>query len=128
MRGRKPIPTAIKILKGTQADRINWSEVKLPPGDLTAPPWLPATGRRHWDELAGMLKEAGLFTEADRPALALLCDAYVCWRHDPTDSKSRILYARMLAEFGMTPSARSRIKTTNQPKDALSDFLEKQAR
>lgn len=127
MRGRKPKPTALKILDGTRADRINHDEPVLPRGDLEPPDSiddLDGYGVEHWNELAPMLAKAGLLTEGDRPALALLCRAYARLRLDPLDDKANDLYRRMLVEFGLTPSSRSRIKaTTEKPKDALAEFL-----
>lgn len=127
MRGRKPKPTALKLLEGTRADRINRDEPTLPKGDIEPPDWLDdldGYGIDHWNELAPMLSKAGLLTEGDRPALALLCRAYARLRLDPLDDKANDLYRRMLVEFGLTPSSRSRIKaTTEKPKDALAEFL-----
>ena len=129
MRGRKPKPTALKILDGDRADRINRAEPQLPEADLDFPDHfcVDADGcdfaREHWAELAPMLSAAGLLTEGDRPALALLCEAYALFRLDPLDMKARDLYRRMLIEFGLTPSARSRVKAAGEaPKNPLADF------
>lgn len=124
MRGRKPKPTALKLLDGTRKDRINTDEPSAPPAELDPPEWLYKMARDHWIELAPILSRAGLLTQADRPALALLCEAFQRFRHDPEDTKARDLYRRMLAEFGLTPSSRSRLKTSEPPKqDALAEFL-----
>ena len=124
MRGRKPKPTALKLLDGTQACRINRDEPVIPAANLDPPKWLNQTAREHWAELAPMLAKAGLLTEGDRPALALLCDCYLWIRHDPENWKARELYRKLLVEFGLTPSSRSRLKTTAEPKkDALAEFL-----
>ena len=42
MRGRKPTPTRLKILKGSRADRINEREPALPPARPDAPEHLDA--------------------------------------------------------------------------------------
>lgn len=127
MRGRKPKPTALKILDGTRDDRINHDEPTLPAGDVEPPDSVDdelGYGVEHWNELAPMLSKAGLLTEGDRPALALLCRAYARLRLDPMDDKANELYRRMLVEFGLTPSSRSRIKASaEKPKDALAEFL-----
>jgi hypothetical protein len=45
-------------------------------------------------------------------------------RPDPDDTRARESYRRFLVEFGLTPSSRSRIKTTGEkPRDALEEFL-----
>lgn len=124
MRGRKPKPVALKILEGAQPCRINRNEPVVPAGSTEPPSWLDGKALDHWRELAPILREAGLLTSADRPALAQLCEAYRRWREDPDDSKAQDLYRRLLVEFGLTPSSRSRIKTTaEKPKDALEEFL-----
>lgn len=124
MKGRPAKPTALKILEGAQPCRINRAEPSLPPGSTDTPAWLPDFAREHWAELAPMLSRAGLLTEGDRPALAALCLAYASMRLDPHDVKARESYRRMLVEFGLTPSSRSRIKSAvEKPRDALEEFL-----
>lgn len=124
MRGRKPKPTALKILDGTRKDRINDDEPVVPVGSLEPPDWLLKTARDHWLELAPVLARAGLLTDADRHSLALLCESFGRFRHDPTDNRARELYRKLCVEFGLTPSSRSRLKSTaEKPKDALAEFL-----
>ena len=43
MRGRKPKPTALKLLDGTRADRINHDEPAMPPASIEPPDWLDET-------------------------------------------------------------------------------------
>ena len=124
MRGRKPKPTALKLLDGTRADRINRNEPAMPPASIEPCDWLDEAAREHWGELAPVLPSAGLLTAGDRQALALLCEAFSRFRFNPADDKARGLYRRMLVEFGCTPSSRSRVKTTAKPaRDALAEFL-----
>jgi P27 family predicted phage terminase small subunit len=143
MRGRKPKPTALKILEGAQPCRINDREPTMPAGSVEPPAWLDDRGRAHWRELAAILAPAGLLTAGDRPALAQLCDDFstiVGSIEGPGDNdvgdydavraflasadKARDRYRRMLVEFGLTPSSRSRIKSTaEKPKDRLEEFL-----
>jgi phage terminase small subunit len=126
MRGRKPKPTALKILDGTQKCRINRSEPAIPPGSIDPPDWLDEVARKHWSELAPILHGAGILTSADRHALALLCESFSRFRADPLEDKARDLYRRLSVEFGLTPSSRSRLKAPVEgPKDALGEFLSK---
>lgn len=132
MRGRKPKPTALKILDGDRADRINQAEPQLPAGDLDFPEHFCVDSRgldfakEHWAELAPMLSRVGLLTEGDRPALAMLCEAYALIRLDPLDYKARNYYRQMLNEFGLTPSSRARIKAPVKPEqDKLGEFIAK---
>lgn len=130
MRGRKPKPTALKLLDGDRADRINRAEPRLPDADTEPPEHFCCDSdaldfaREHWADLAPMLASVGLLTEGDRPALALLCEAYALFRLDPLDYKARDLYRRMLVEFGLTPSSRSRVKAAGDaPANPLAEFL-----
>lgn len=125
MRGRKPKPTALKILDGDREDRINRDEPVLPPASEEMPNTLATDeARQCWAELSPLLAKAGLLSEGDRHALSLLCEAYSLTRADPLDYKARDLYRRMLIEFGLTPSSRSRIKATvEKPKDQLDEFM-----
>lgn len=148
MRGRKPKPTALKILEGCRKDRVNTNgPIFRADGDTEPPVWLDAYAREHWEELSAVLRRAGLFTEGDRAALAQLCDDYSTIRKSvegvdgielgdyermrslmTNADKARDRYRRMLVEFGLTPSSRSRIKAPAEgPRDDLEDFLTKKA-
>lgn len=140
-RGPKPKPTPLKILEGYKPYQINKDEPVIPVALLEAPDWLDTYGLEHWQELAPMLARAGLLTEGDRPALAQMCDDFSTIRKsiDGPDEiagdfdrmrslmtsadKARDRYRRMLIEFGLTPSSRSRIKApAEKPKDELDVF------
>jgi phage terminase small subunit len=123
-RGRPGKPTALKLLQGDRADRINRAEPLMPTGSVEPPGWLEGYAAEQWAELAPILSRTGLLTEGDRPALAMLCQTYDAYRRNPADTKILESYRRLLVEFGLTPSARSRLKTTvEKPKDALEEFL-----
>lgn len=124
-RGPKPKPTALKILEGVHPFRINGNEPQFGSGDTTPPAWLAPLAREHWEELAPILSRGRVLTEADRSALAVLCDDYSLWRTDRIlGHKAKDRYIRMLCEFGLTPSSRSRIKAPpEKPKDELELFL-----
>src|SRR5215204_4108204 len=76
--GRPRKPTALHRLHGTaRPDRMNAAE-PMPPilGDVQPPAWLKGRSLRAWRDLAPRLRAMRVLTEADRDALALLCDAY----------------------------------------------------
>lgn len=76
-----------------------------------------------------MLVKNGLLTEGDLPAFAQLCEEYDVCRKDALAVGARDRYRRWLIEFGLTPSSRSRIKSTAPaPKDNLSLYLESLAK
>jgi P27 family predicted phage terminase small subunit len=156
VRGRKPEPTELHIIKGTyRPGRHNHSSEPKPStsDDLTRPPtWLNADAKKEWRLEAPEAVKTGILTVADRSAFADLCilqarvkKAYRdmnkfsesirkkaeakggVWEFDmlmpPTQTgyfaqnpfigiynKALAELNKMRAEFGMTPSSRTRIK------------------
>lgn len=126
-------PTALKMLEGTwRADRANLAEPR-PAIGAKPPPWLPREGpaRAAWRRLARVLTETRVLTAADADALALACLALLeyldargdanGWRRADAAWKR---YAAMLRDFGMTPSARTRITAQPVPeRDPVADWM-----
>lgn len=124
-RGRKPKPTSLKLLEGSRDDRINHAEPKFQPGSDAAPEWLTGLALDHWNELAPLLASSRVLSAGDRTNLALLCQLYQRWRTDFDDWKAQDRYIRLSVEFGLTPSARSRIKASpEKPADEVADLNE----
>ena len=68
-RGRKPKPTALKILEGNPGKRpINGSEPVPPKGGLKCPTWLLPEAKKEWKRLASSLEVMGVLTMADLTA------------------------------------------------------------
>ena len=66
-----------------------------------------------------MVHRKGGRPEAIKTGIVAMVKAAFLRRPSPRD-----LYRRMLVEFGLTPSSRSRLKTTAKPaRDALAEFL-----
>lgn len=134
--GPAPRPSALQALQGRSHHARNRREPRLPVPER--PPYAPrnlcAEGQREWRRLIGWLVRAGLYTEADRAALEMYCQAYGRWwaaeraldaaedgpiqrgeRGDTVSAWQRVANARfdqvrrMLAEFGLTPAERSRV-------------------
>jgi len=101
----------------------------MPAAAVRKPPdWLGSYAKALWRRLSPVLTKAGLLSEGDVPALEMLCDEYDCWRRDPLAVGARDRYRRLLVEFGLTPSSRSRIKASGEPpKDELQIFLDRKA-
>ena len=125
-------------MQGTiRKDRI-FNEPVPPKTPPEPPDWLSDAGREVWDQLAPQLKASGLLTVLDVNTLARYCHTWIRWwaaeefiaEHgsvyplkDPKGNtrylqqfpqvsianKLALQLTRMEAEFGMTPSARSRI-------------------
>jgi P27 family predicted phage terminase small subunit len=143
MRGRKPTPTALKLLRNNPGRRpLNPHEPK-PPAVRSAPPaWLTGAAATEWRRIAPELSRLGLLTTIDRDALAAYCQTFARWREAEAEIKKRgmvlkgrdggpvkspfiTIADRALAQllryqeqFGMTPSARSRVSTTTTDKPA----------
>ena len=142
--GRKPRPTALKILRGERADRINHQEPAPPAGPVPPPEWLQGDGLVVWSQIAPQLLATGVLTVIDADALARYCSLVVQWRKHlgiverggdvliMRDETGKVRYTqvapsatlvnkygaallRLESEFGMTPAARSAIRVGQQP-------------
>ncbi len=146
--GRKPTPTDVAKLRGNpHQHKLNDNEPKpeIPDELPIAPAWLGSYGRKEWDRVAPYLWANKLLTIADETALAAYCqnvDQLVEATLDIQENGYTIIGARgpvrnpalatfaqattalraMAAEFGMTPSSRSRIKLPNDPATSLKDL------
>jgi P27 family predicted phage terminase small subunit len=142
MRGRKPTPTTLRLVKGNPGRRpVNDGEPNVHSGIPSPPAELNEYARTEWKRVARHLRHSGLLSPIDRAALAAYCQSYGVWRQaeqalarmaaaDPTTqgllirtsngnavqnpllgiaNKARSDMVRFAAEFGMTPSARSRV-------------------
>src|SRR6186713_2758454 len=82
MKGRKPVPTALRILRGNPSGRRLPDEPTSPVLDEhTAPPdWIDAAARHEWRRLVPGLARAGVITELDVDALAAYCSTVADWK------------------------------------------------
>lgn len=143
-RGSKPHPTAIKRLRGNPGRRgLNRDEPKpQAPQSIEPPAELSPPERKHWQRLAPILLTARLLTEVDLDALRLLCisAATLDEAHEqvkkfglvikaPTGfpvqspylairNKAHEQVCKLLAEFGITPSSRSRVSVPPAQSDS----------
>lgn len=75
--GRKPKPTALKLIEGNPGKRpVNKNAPKPKPVAPPCPASLDAVGKACWRRNAKVLEPLGLLTEADRDALYRYCQAY----------------------------------------------------
>ena len=147
--GRRPKPTALKLLDGTQRGPVK-QEPSLPPGIPPMPERLKvdkiAVGM--WHELAGILTRMGVLTLGDGEALATLCEVHSAEQQclldlraggavmhtdlggvkpNPAGPLYRSLVAQkaaLLSEFGLTPSSRTKLATKVEvQKDELEAFF-----
>jgi len=149
-RGAKPKPTRLKVLSGTlRPDRVNPNEPKAKPEVPRCPEHLGPEAKREWRRLAPQLARLGLLCKIDRAALALFCQAWERWVEAeealkkygvmvkspngfPMQSpylavanKAMEQMRALLAEFGMSPSSRTRVHATPQADedDEMEEFL-----
>ena len=134
MAGRKAKPTAVKKLEGNPGKRkLNDKEPMPVKGMPTCPAWLMPEAQTEWKRLAKILSEMGVLKEVDRTAFAAYCQSYARWkeaqehinsegatyetengmqRPNPyvaiCNTEQRLMMSAA-SEFGLTPSARSRI-------------------
>jgi len=159
MRGRKPTPTHLKLVKGNPGKRPTNPSEAAPARNLPNPPTeLCDDAKVEWGRVSEELYRLGLLTGIDRAALACYCQAYGRWvqaeraiaemaKKDPLTggllikttngnaiqnplvgvaNKAMADMVRYAVEFGMTPSARSRIETDKASipeKDAASRYF-----
>ena len=72
--GRRPKPTALKVLKGVRRDRINQNEPKAQPGEPARPEALSPGAAAVWDRLAPLCLGQGTLSLSDGDAFATLCE------------------------------------------------------
>jgi len=152
-RGPAPKPTALKELTGNPGKRTtNKREPrpvqKIPP----CPKHLSDEARKEWRRVSKQLAQLKLVTEVDRAALAAYCQAWARWVQaekamaatdfkmiETTEKgypvlspwfsvadKSMRQMRAFLAEFGMTPSSRSRVQAPKEnEEDEFDNFLRK---
>ena len=133
-RGRKPKPTALKVLEGNPGKRpLNLYE-PVPEGKLpNCPDWLEEEAKAEWERLAVPMHNLGLLTELDLAPFAVYCQAYARWKEaeefitqhgtivkTPSGYWQQVpqvsiaqtylkVMNRFAEQFGLTPASRSRI-------------------
>jgi P27 family predicted phage terminase small subunit len=151
MIGRKPKPTALKLLAGNPGHRpLNADEPK-PSGTPTCPEHLNETANSEWNRISGELSALGLLTLVDRAALAAYCMVYARWVDAELNiqkygtviktkagnaiqnpyvgvaNRALDLMYKFQSEFGMTPSSRSRLSVTpssQAPAGSWDEFID----
>ena len=145
-RGRKPKPTALKLLEGNPGKRpLNDREPVPPRATLKCPAWLLPEAKKEWKRLAPALEAMGVLTMADLTAFAGYCQAYARWKEAEefitqhgTIFKTPSGYVQQVpqvsiaqqnlkimqsfcSEFGLTPATRARIIAGAGSEDGASE-------
>lgn len=138
-RGPPPKPSKQKMLEGTyRKDRAAKNEIAPLPGTPVRPSWLDARARREWDRVVPQLAALGVLSDVDQALLADYCAAQglaqkaqeqlnrqglVITVPGGAKQKNPLIkiaqearaQARLLAaEFGLSPSSRSRISAPDK--------------
>lgn len=143
MKGRKPLPSQVKLLTGSRQP-INRREPRPTRAIPTCPKWLKGEARAEWRRTATELHRIGVLTVVDRAALAAYCVAWATMvkATEELETGKMVIETsfgnlvqnpwlqvrnraaddvkKFAVEFGMTPSSRSRV-VSNAPKE-LSEF------
>lgn len=81
MRGRRPMPTSVRLFRGTaRPDRANPAEPRLPLAVPTCPAHLSPAARRVWAELVALVEPLRVLTLADELPLAHWASDEALWR------------------------------------------------
>ena len=132
--GRRPQPTALKILRGNPGKRrLPLEPAPAPLDDTWADPPPELTGDRRakaeWRRLVPMLRDCGLISQAERGALISLCQQWSTYlearvmlkRKGLTTDQGRVSpfvdiadralghCHRLWHELGLTPSGRAKV-------------------
>ena len=146
-RGRKPKPTKLKILEGNPGKRpLNKNEPNPTPVAPNIPSWLHREAKREWRRIAPELERIKILTRIDRAVFTIYCDSWAeFWEmnnflkkegsytyetpaghvlllpHVGIRNTAKNMILKTCAEFGMTPSSRSRLELPNID-DSDSEF------
>ncbi|MCC7387326.1 MAG: phage terminase small subunit P27 family [Phycisphaerales bacterium] len=147
-RGPRPLPEGVLRLRGSPRADLIRSQPKPPLEPPPKPGWLGEEAGLAWDELVPRLMQMKVLSKIDGNALARYCELWVEWqtalafvrKHGSTypikDGNGKIkslgqfpqvaqihklslALSRLEAEFGLTPSARTRINVpiSGQPEE-----------
>ncbi|QDV89501.1 Phage terminase, small subunit [Phycisphaerae bacterium RAS2] len=153
MRGRKPIPTAIKRARGNPGKRpLNDHEPQPARAIPSCPEFLDEAAREEWHRVTVLLDRSGILSEIDGTLLAGYCQAYSRWQYAERQlqkygpvvlspdkkfplpspylaiaNKALEQMHKFCVEYGMTPSSRSRVTTVprrvSNPEDPKNRFF-----
>ena len=152
--GPAPTPTPQLKLAGSWRAKKRKAEPKPKAGRPRCPTHLSPDARRAWKAIIPQLAAMGVLTKIDGTALVLLVETWAIWREaEGIVRKQGMVYEvldeygdlkimrrrpevaimneasrqllRLLQEFGLTPSARTRLTVDDAPEreDLLKDYM-----
>lgn len=135
MRGPKPTPRNLRIVRGDPPGKLNPDEPQVEVAIPDPPEHLEGRERDVFTEMAGKLARMRIMSNVDADALAIYAVNYVRWQEATATvretgllmrspqgfplqnpalavaNKAQDVCLKILAEFGMTPSSRTRVKS-----------------
>ena len=152
LRGPKPTPTAKLKLHGSWRANLNKHEPKPKTQTPTCPSHLSTEAKREWRRMSPQLKKLGLLAKIDRAALAGYCQSYARWVKAekeiaktsevvkapsgypiqnpwlPVANKALKQVESFIKEFGLSPSARTRVEIEKpEEEDELDRLLNRKS-
>jgi P27 family predicted phage terminase small subunit len=153
MAGRRPLPSHLKVVKGTPGKRaLNKNEPKPRREVPSCPAHLSDEAKVAWGRMSVLLDRMGVLTEADAYALERGCAVYaeilayqaLVNQDGPTYETTNTQgdrsikanpavamladadrrFKAWLVEFGLTPAARSKVHVQNPDEDEKQDPLQ----
>ena len=145
-RGRKPKPTALKLLEGNPGNRpLNTNEPRHT-GVPDCPDWLEDEAKAEWERMSTVLENMGMLTDMDMVAFAGYCQAYARWKEaeefltqhgsivrTPNGYLQQVpqvsiaqtnlkIVLKFCEQFGLTPSSRSRIVADKSVEETIDEM------
>lgn len=141
-KGRPPKPKILNDLRGDPGKRRrNAVEPEAPEGMPVCPDHLDEIAKQEWKSVTAHLKSMGLLSTADRSAIEMYCISYSRYRravencqkygdvilspnkqvpmispYSTIQNQAFEQCRKLLIEFGLTPSARARMRITDEKK------------
>ncbi len=129
MDGRKPLPTAIRMITGNRSrEPLNDAEPQ-PEGEVVKPAHVKGRAAKVWNQYSPQLIAQGVLTAWDVDMFAMWCCLTAEFQKDPDSFyPAKLSQVRALAScFGLEPSSRSRLKSGGkaEPSSKVSKYVTK---
>jgi len=150
--GRKPKPTALRVIEGNREHRPIKETVKVPPTLPKTPSHLGGPALTEWKvKIKQMGAIPGWLTALDNAVLAAYCECwetivtnynhikkkggpakYMTWCQKNNEQPRHMLELRqarkdirvLASELGFSPTSRGRIEPSGKPEDIIPDYLD----
>ena len=121
MRGRKPLPSHLKVIQGNRGKRQIKPDLEVTPSLPMPPPHLSDDAKVEWGRVASMLYALRLLSDVDIAALAAYCQAWATWK------RATAALERMAAQDPVTEGLLVKTKNGNAIQNPLLGIANKAA-